>query len=149
MKQFMRMLFVAGGLLAAVQAPAAAQRSHIGFHAGYNFDIDEALVGGQILLPIAPRVELYPSIDYYFVDPSLLGFNLDLKFRAPGRASVLYFGGGLNFLRVSGGNTDTGGNLFAGLESRLGMTHPYFEGRLMLHDNSTFQLVGGLNLTLF
>ena len=46
-------------------------------------------------------------------------------------------------------NTDTGGNLFFGLESRLGAAHPFFEVRGLLHDQSSVQLVGGLNFTLY
>jgi hypothetical protein len=29
------------------------------------------------------------------------------------------------------------------------MTHPYVEGRVLNHNNSSFQLAVGLNLTLF
>ena len=141
-------------LLAATTATAHAQRSHIGPHVGYNFDVDRALIGAQLLLPVGRSVELYPSFDYYFVDAgSLVGFSGDLKFRVPtGGPSVLYVGGGVNILRASAGgssDTDTGWDLLFGLESRLGMTHPYVEGRVLNHSNSSFQLAVGLNLTLF
>jgi hypothetical protein len=148
-------LLIAGVLLAAAGAPARAQgRSHIGPHVGYNFDVDRALLGAQMLLPIGRRVEFYPSFDYYFVDTgSLFGINADLKFRFPtGEPSVFYFGGGVNWLRASGGgasNTDTGWDLMFGLESRWGVTHPYFEGRVITHSNSTFQIAAGLNITIF
>jgi hypothetical protein len=69
-----------------------------------------------------------------------------------GGPSVLYVGGGINFLRASAGgsaDTDTGWDILFGLESRLGMTHPYVEGRVLNHSGSSFQLVAGLNLTLF
>ena len=151
-----RRLAMAFALTLALAAPAAAraQRSHIGPHAGYNFDIDRALIGAQLLLPLSRSVELYPSFDYYFVDQgSLIGLSGDLKFRVPtGGPSVLYVGGGVNFLRASAGgasDTDTGWDLLFGLESRLGMTHPYIEGRVLNHSSSAFQLVAGLNLTLF
>lgn len=141
-------------LLAASTATAEAQRSHIGPHAGYNFDVDRALIGAQLLLPLGRSVELYPSFDYYFVDQgSLIGLSGDIKFRVPtGGPSVLYVGGGVNFLRASAGGTsetDTGWDILFGLESRLGMTHPYVEGRVLNHSSSAFQLVAGLNLTLF
>ena len=132
-------------------ARAEAQRSHIGPHAGYNFDFDEALIGAQAHLPLTRSVELYPSFDYYFVDGGkLLGFNGDLKFRAPG--GPLYFGGGVNVPRAtSGGNSssETGINLFGGFETRYGVTHPYLEARGLLHDNTSFQLLFGLNMTLY
>jgi len=130
---------------------AEAQRSHVGPHAGYNFDLDEALIGAQAQLPLTRSVELYPSFDYYFVDSGkLLGFNGDLKFRAPG--GPLYFGGGVNVLRTGSGgtsNSDTGINLFGGFETRYGVTHPYLEARGLLHDNTSFQLLFGLNITLY
>ena len=142
---------VALGVLAA---PVAAQRSHIGAHVGYDFDGDNTLVGGQISLPLNRVLELYPSVDVYFVDVgSRVGFNGDLKVRLNRGAAVqLYVGGGVNVLRISSGgasSTDTGWDLLGGLESRFGHTHPYVEARAMQHDGSAFQLNAGLNITLF
>jgi hypothetical protein len=144
---------VLAGLLALLVVPVAgAQRSHLGFRAGYNFDRDDAVVGGQVFIPIASMIELYPSVDYYLTDAgTVMGFNVDLKWRNQTPRSALYFGGGLNMLRASAGgasNVNTGGNLFAGLESRLGATHPFFEVRGLLHEQSSVQLVAGLNFTL-
>jgi hypothetical protein len=154
MKSAFAMTLAVGVLLTASAATAHAQRSHIGPHAGYNFDVDRALIGAQMLLPVGRSVELYPSFDYYFVDQgSLVGFSGDLKFRFPtGGPSMFYFGGGVNVLRASAGgtsNTDTGWDLLFGLESRRGVTHPYIEGRVLNHSGSSFQLAAGLNFTLF
>lgn len=155
MKTWQAAFVMASMLLAAAGGSAQAQgRSHIGPHVGYNFDVDKALVGAQLLLPIGRRVELYPSFDYYFVDAgSLLGINADLKFRFPtGGSGVFYAGGGVNWLRASSGgnaNTDTGWDILFGLESRLGITHPYLEGRVITHSNSNFQIAAGLNITVF
>ena len=140
--------------LTLLTAPVAAQRSHIGVHAGYDFDRDKAAFGGQVSLPLSRFVELYPSVDVYLVDVgSLVGFNGDLKFRLnPGAPLQLYVGGGVNVLRASAGGvgaTDTGWDLLGGLESRFGYTHPYVEGRALHHDRSAFQLNAGLNITLF
>ncbi len=140
--------------LAALAAPVAAQRSHIGAHAGYDFDGDNAVVGGQLSLPLNRFLELYPSVDVYLVNRgSLVGFNGDLKYRLnPGMPLQLYVGGGVNALRTSAGGssaTDTGWDILAGLESRFGYTHPYVEARALYHDRSTFLLSAGLNLTLF
>jgi hypothetical protein len=105
-----------------------------------------------LFIPIASMVELYPSLDYYLSDAgTVMGFNVDLKWRTPTPQSALYVGGGLNMMRASAGgasNMDTGGNVFVGLESRLGRTHPFFEVRGLLHEQSAVQLVGGLNFTL-
>jgi len=110
-------------------------------------------IGAQFHLPLGRQVEFYPSFDYYFSDPgSLVGFNVDLKLRYPSRDLELYVGGGLNILRASFGgtsNTDTGGNVFAGLETRVGLAHPYFEVRGLLHDGSSVQLNAGINFTLY
>ncbi|HYU29968.1 MAG TPA: hypothetical protein VEK83_13130 [Gemmatimonadales bacterium] len=145
----MRRIFAMLVLLlgAAGVSRAAAQRSHFGVHTGYNVDGDDWLIGAQVHLPLSRSIELYPSFDYYFVDPgSLFGLNADLQFRTPG--APLYLGGGLNILKTSG-NSDTGFDLFGGLETRYGRTHPYLELRGIFHDNSSVQLVAGLNVTLY
>jgi hypothetical protein len=145
----MRRILTAVVLLASAAAVsrAAAQRSHFGLHGGYNFDINEGLIGAQIHMPLSRSIELYPSFDYYLVNSgTLLGFNGDLKFRTPG--TPLYVGGGLNVLS-GGGNSDTGFDLFGGFETRYGRTHPYIEGRGLFHDTSSFQLLFGINITLY
>lgn len=142
-----RILAVIGLLLVAASSRAMAQRSHFGVHTGYNLDSEDWLIGAQVHLPVTRSIELYPSFDYYFVDPgSLYGINLDVQFRTPG--APLYLGGGLNILKSSG-NSDTGFDLFGGLETRYGRTHPYLELRGIFHGNSSLQLVGGLNVTLY
>lgn len=145
----MRRILTAVALLvcAAGVTRAMAQRSHFGLHGGYNFDFEEGSIGAQMHLPLTSSIELYPSFDYYFVSSgTLLGFNGDLKFRTPG--TPLYFGGGVGILS-GGGNSDTGFNLFGGFETRYGQTHPYVEGRALFHNNSTFQLLFGINVTLY
>jgi hypothetical protein len=132
---------------AAGVSRVAAQRAHFGVHGGYNFDSEDWLIGAQVHLPLSHSIELYPSFDYYFVDPgSLVGFNADIQFRTPG--APLYLGGGLNILHTSG-NSDTGFDLFGGLETRYGRTHPYIELRRVFHDNTSVQFLFGLNLTLY
>lgn len=147
----MKPMLLAALLVTAVVPVAAAQRAHLGFRAGYNFDRDDALLGAQVLIPLASMVELYPSFDYYMTDAgSATGFNVDLKVRTAG-SSAMYVGGGLNMMRIGGGGTsnmNTGGNLFVGLESRLGQTHPFFEVRGLLHEQSSVQIVGGFNFTI-
>lgn len=148
-----RITLVALALLGSACGHATAQRSHVGLHGGYHFDLDEGLIGAQLHLPLTPSIELYPSFDYYFVEGGkLLGFNGDLKFRAPG--GPLYFGGGVNVLRTSPagggpGTSDTGFNLFGGFETRYGRTHPYVEARGLFHDTTSLQLAFGINITLY
>jgi len=145
MRRMLPVLFLLLG--AAGVHRATAQRAHFGVHGGFNFDSEDWLIGAQLSLPMSRSIELYPSFDYYFVDAgSLVGFNADLKFRAPG--APLYLGGGLNILKTSG-NSDTGFDLFGGLETRSGRTHPYLEARGIFHDNSSVQLLFGVNVTLY
>lgn len=120
-----------------------------GAHLGYNFDIDELLLGAQLTYPFTPNLAFYPTFDYYFVSGgSLWSLNFDLKYRPPTRYGAWYVGGGLNWSRASaGGNStsDTNLNLLTGLEGRRGRTRPYVEGKFILGQESSFQLVGGVS----
>jgi hypothetical protein len=154
----MRWVLLVGSAGVWVASAAAAQRStggrldppRVGPHIGYNFDAEALVLGTQLTLPITRQLEVYPSFDYYFIDPgSLWAINADLKFRPPTRRGAFYVGGGLNYTHssVRGGTGDTNLNILGGLEAR----RPYFpfvEGRLMLGSGSAFQLVGGFNFQL-
>ncbi len=140
--------------LPAGLANAQTPRSHLGPHLSYNFDAEKFGIGAQFSAPLARRLEFYPSADVYFVDHgSLWALNVDLKYRVPttDRSDWLYVGGGLN-LTTAGANgshtTDSGANLILGAESLRGVVHPFGEARLTLRDGSTFQIAGGLNITL-
>ena len=140
-------------LTASSVTRAQTSRLHIGPHVGYNFDVEELVLGGQFSVPIANRLEVYPSFDYYFVDAgSLWAINGDLKWRvAHDRPNWLYIGAGLNITRSSAGDvshTDAGLNLLAGAEPLRGRIHPFVEARLTIRDETSFQLQGGLNITL-
>lgn len=120
----------------------------VGPHLGYNFDAEALTLGAQVTLPITQRVELYPSFDYYFIDPgSAWALNADVKFRPPTRMGALYVGGGLNYLRV-GSRGDVNVNVIGGLEFVRRPFVPYAEGRLMLGNGSAFQVVGGFSFKL-
>lgn len=150
-------LLMAVGLIGAlVAAPAAAQRANLGLHVGYNFDREDALLGAQVALPVGNTVDVYPSLNYYLTDVgSAVGFNFDLRLRnvldVNDRDAMFYVGGGLNMMRNSvdgSSDTDTGGNVFVGYESRAGDLWPFVEVRGLLHDQSAVQIVGGLNFRL-
>ena len=116
-----------------------------GAHLGYNFDAEALLVGAQVSWPVSPRVDIYPSFDYYFIDPgSLWALNFDLKYRPPTRYGAWYLGGGLNLMHSTG--SDTNLNLLTGLEGRRGGTRPYVEARFIIGDGSSFQIVGGFSV---
>jgi hypothetical protein len=138
----------------APTATAQTSRTHLGPRIGYNFDAEAVTLGGQLSFPMGNRLEFYPSADLHLVDPgSMFGVNLDIKYRMPAGGSVdwLYVGTGLGIVSRSvndNDNTDTGLNLFLGAESLRGRVHPFLEGRVLISDGSTAQLVGGLNFTL-
>lgn len=136
---------------------AQTNRVHLGPHAGYNFKIEEPLIGVQASFPLVRKLEFYPSFDWYLSgdEVTVFGLNGDLKWRVAGdRPSFqwLYLGAGLNLTMVKpeGGDTDTdaGGNLFVGAESLRGRIHPFAEARVTLRRGTMFQLQGGLNITL-
>jgi hypothetical protein len=145
-------LVLAGALLTA--GPATAQRRAVtwspsfGVHFGYNFDVDEPLVGAQANFPLARYVAFYPSFDYYFTSGfTEWAINGDLKL-FPGPYRVFYAGAGINYTHVSAGGSgggDTNLNLIAGLEGHRRFGAPYVEGRLILGNGSSFQIVGGLS----
>ncbi len=142
------------GLATLLAGAAHAQRPHIGGHVLYNFDVEEFGIGAQFSYPVARKLEFYPSFDYYFVDPgSLWQLNADLKYKLREEHNWFYVGGGLAIARASIGgfdDTDVGANAFAGWETLIGQkVHPYIEGRLTLGDGSSFQIAGGLNITIF
>ena len=127
----------------------AASGPTFGGHLGYNFDVDNLLLGAQLSYPITPDIAIYPSFDYYFVDTGTFwALNFDLKYRPPTRYGAWYVGGGLNYSHVSfagSGRGDTNLNLLTGLEGRRGRARPYVEVKFVLGDGSMFQLVGGFS----
>ena len=133
-------------------APVASAQS-IGARVGMNFDSNNALLGGQLVLPLSGPTEFYPSVDIFFPDAgSLLGLNADLKYNLPtGPGPGFYLGGGLGILRSSyrsAHHNSVGANLLFGVDSKKGAVRPFAEGRVLLNDNTSFQLVGGLNFSL-
>jgi hypothetical protein len=133
---------------ARARAAAAGQGPEIGGHAGYNFDVKNAVVGAQASMPLGPLTDFYPSFDYYTIsNPTQWGLNFDLKFRPPRRVRLWYLGTGLNLTHTNaaGGVTETNLNVLGGLEGRRGtVAHPFAEARLTIGHGSAFQLVGGL-----
>lgn len=140
-------------VMAAATSAGAQARPHIGMRVGYNFELEEVLLSTNLTVPMTNRVEFYPSLDIYTPDRgNRIGFNGDVKISFPmNPGPQLYLGGGVGVVNRNEGdfsNTDVGANLLAGLESRTGWIHPFVEGKVLLHDRSQFQLIGGLNLTI-
>lgn len=155
MKAALRGVLVAFAVVPALTTLAHSQthRMHIGPQIAYDFDVEEVGLGAQFSAPIAHRLEFYPSLVFFFVNPgSFANLNIDLKYRvARDQPNWLYVGSGLNLARSSvngNSNTDAGLNLFVGAESLKGKIHPFVEGRLVVGDGSRVQINGGLNITL-
>lgn len=145
-------LTIGAGLVAGLTSAAAAQAPHVGARLGYDFDSKDMLVSTQVTLPVTSRLEFYPSIDVYLPEEGTrTGFNGDLKFRMPMLSGPeLYVGGGMNVLLRNVNNesdTDVGVKGLLGIETRTGWIHPFLEGRVLMHDESSFQFIGGLNFT--
>ncbi len=143
---------VVAGLVMATSAGAQGS-THVGARIGYNFRTEEAILSANLTVPMTNRVEFYPSVDIYTPETGTrMGFNGDLKVLFPmSPGPQFYVGGGVGVLNRTEGdfsNTDVGANLLMGLESRSGWIHPFAEGKVLLHDRSQFQLIGGLNLTI-
>ncbi len=159
-------------LLAALLAPAAAQGQRLprarwgfgranvplaGVRGGYDFSTRSGSVGGDIRIPIAPRIPIYvvPSADVYFTPrPNDWQANLDGELR-PFPLMGLYGGGGgalihHAFTPQEGQETRVGWNLFAGLQPTLARSRPYVETRWTFQGEhySAFRLVGGLDFAL-
>ena len=147
---------IVAAVVAAPATPLDAQtdRAHLGPRLTYNFDAEVFGLGAQLGVPIARRLEFYPSFDVYFPESgSLWALNVDVKYRvtADRSADWLYVGGGLNLTgldRRGTDRTDAGANVLFGVEPLRGRVHPFGEARLILGDGSSFQLAGGLNITL-
>jgi hypothetical protein len=151
MKSNVRAALFALGLVAGVAASGAAQtdRLHIGPRISFDFDAEEVGIGGQVGIPIANRLEFYPSFEYYFVDPATLwAVNADFKYRLfRERLEWLYGGAGFG-LEKRTSDTDPGVNAFLGAETLRGRIHPFAEARARFADRTTFVLAAGLNFTL-
>jgi len=142
-----------GTILVAGAAAAQSRPVRLGGHLGYDFDSDHFALGPQATIPLTRRLDFYPSLDFYFIDPgSLWALNADLRYRVPGvRPEWLYLGTGLDIrTRSFRGSSESraGINLIVGAESRKGPVQPFGEARVTLRDGSIFQLTGGLNFPL-
>lgn len=144
----------ASALVLMIPSSAHGQRStHVGARVGYDFQAREVMLSANLTVPMASRVEFYPSLDIYTPERgNKIGFNGDVKVSFPTNPGPqFYLGGGVGVVNRTVGdfsNTDVGANLLMGLESRSGWVHPFVEGRVLLHDRSSFNLIGGINLTL-
>jgi hypothetical protein len=121
----------------------------VGLRAGYDFDADDAFLGGQFTFPVGRRWALVPSADFYVgANRTPYRLNADLKFHPRTAYGFFYFGGGLAMLRTPG-TTATGVNAFGGWEGRrYNPVKPFLEGRVVFAANTTFSILAGINFPI-
>lgn len=134
---------VRGGRAVLVDQPS------IGPRIGYDFDFDHVFLGGQLNLPVGRRWALAPSGEFYpGANGSPFRLNVDLKYHPPTVYGLFYVGAGFAYLHANGAS-DTGANVLAGWEGRRSRPFkPFLEGRFVFADNTSFNLLGGLNFPL-
>lgn len=153
------LLVAAIGALSLLPADLAGQGRRprnimeIGIRAGYDFQVDDAMLGGQLRFGLPRGTGLVASGDWIFGGGTNFQMNLDLLLPL-GPNGGLYAGGGLGAAvvdrTVPGGNSDVslGGNLLVGLAPyRWGRRGPHWfvEARWFLHSgDDPFRLLFGL-----
>lgn len=165
-----RSLFLAALATVLVSAPAAAQRAGefaqgrrmlLGPRAGFATNDFDFFIGAQLAVPVANRVDIYPSFDYYFPDGPADAWSLDgsvrywpkLNMRNPG----LYVGGGLNISHVSvdlpapfgdASDTEAGVSFHAGWDFKTVNPRPFAQIRFVIGDADRVEFGGGINFRL-
>ncbi|PYP02903.1 MAG: hypothetical protein DMD25_12180 [Gemmatimonadetes bacterium] len=124
-------------------------RPGLGPRVGYDFNVDHLFLGGQLNLPVGRRWALVPSAEFYPGQTgSLFRLNADLKYHPPTVYGLFYFGAGFAYLHASGAS-DAGANLFAGWEGRRARPFkPFLEAKFVFADNTSFNVLAGLNFPL-
>jgi hypothetical protein len=137
-------------LLLAPAATAHAERNTLGPHFGYNFDVDEPLIGVEGRFDVANLgssviVQLNPSFSYYFTHNSLfnISFNVPFEFQISGSVVRPFAAPGLAIFHWSG-DTDVKLNLIGGVLFHLDVVEPFVELRLAVGDGDTADLLGGV-----
>jgi hypothetical protein len=123
-------------------------------------------IGAQFSLPVADRIDVYPSFDYYFPSNSYGAFGVSVTvwgINAEGRYwpklnmanSGLYVGGGLNITHVSvsaggfgGSTTDAGLGLLGGWDFKSVSWHPFAQIHAVIGNADRIEFGGGVNFKL-
>jgi hypothetical protein len=144
--------FVLALAVVLVPAPGAhADDAVFGVRAGYFTKADGPMIGGEVLLRLAPRVYFNPNVEYVFIDGgTYLTFNADVHYDFPHRGNTyVWAGAGLGVVSVdptgpAEETTDVGANFIAGIGfPRKGLI-PYFQAKLIAKDDTEFSLAVGL-----
>lgn len=141
-------------LLLALVLPATAGAQDIDgdLRVGVYTDVSEAFVGGGILTQLGnTRWFFNPNAEFVFVDPGdLATLNLDFHYDLVSQGEAdFWLGAGpalvLRENRRGDDETDFGVNLLAGVGFlRSSAVRPYFQGKLLLSDESEGVIAFGI-----
>lgn len=165
-------VFVLGLLLST---PAVAQRSTtfaqgnqslVGPQIGVATNNLNFFIGAQFSLPVADRIDVYPSFDYYFpsnsygafgVNVTVWGINAEARYwpKLNMENSGLYVGGGLNITHVGvsvggigGSTTNAGLGLLGGWDFKSVSWHPFAQIHAVIGNADRIEFGGGVNFKL-
>ena len=148
--------------VAAAQAGRKEQgdRPLIGPHVEFATNDLDLGIGAQFSYPIANRIDLYPTFDYYFPGNDLTAFSIDgavrywpkLNMKNPG----LYAGAGLNWSHVSfnppgpgsASNSEIGLSLVGGWMFKQVSWLPFGQIRVVIGNADRVEFGGGVNFKL-
>jgi hypothetical protein len=142
-------------ILALLPTEGAAQRRgrgqslihgpiEVGLRVGRDFENHAWSLGGQVEVPVGRNLELRPSGDLFFPKGGKTGWQLNgdgaIRF-----GQTLYAGGGIAFVHLDGGDTETGYNIFFGARASASQRlRPFLEFRwTFVNDTSPFRLALG------
>jgi hypothetical protein len=145
-------------MLALLPAEGAAQRRgrgqslihgpiEVGLRVGRDFENHAWSLGGQVGIPLGRTLELRPSGDLFFPKRGKTGWQLNGD-GAIHFGQSLYAGGGIAFVHLDDGDTETGYNIFFGARASAsqGSLRPFLEFRwTFVTDTSPFRLALGFS----
>jgi hypothetical protein len=151
----LRVLVFVALMLALVATEGEAQRRgrgqslihgplEVGLRVGRDFENHAWSLGGQVEVPVGRNLELRPSGDVFFPKQGKTGWQLNgdgaILF-----GQTLYAGGGVAFVHLNGGDTETGYNIFFGVRAPPRTSiRPFLEFRwTFVNDTSPFRLALG------
>jgi hypothetical protein len=147
-------------LFSVVTSDASAQRRsggggvlagpiEVGARGGRDFENHAWTLGAQVRLPVKRTFELRPSGDLLFPEDEGMGWQLNADGAILFGSGSLYAGGGAAWLHPDGGDTDTGYNLFFGIQSISARYKPFLEFRwTFINDTSPFRLMLGFSMPI-
>jgi hypothetical protein len=163
-----RRLLLAALATVLVSSVAAAQggrkeqgdRPLFGPHAEFATNDLDLGIGAQFSYPVANRIDIYPTFDFYFPGNDLTAFSFDGTVRYWPKLNMqnagLYAGAGLNWSHVkfdppgpgSASNSEIGLSLLGGWMFKQVSLLPFGQIRVVIGDADRVEFGGGINFKL-